>query len=124
MARAAISPKVSKERQLAEELVDINRRLRAQHEADFKRIDELKELLKDLATKAGASVSELFPGKGKVSASGDKESEFVGDLPEVDGAVWTALAPAKRDKLVATGIVKIVPTWSRKYSGRVTVKLF
>lgn len=124
MAQPATKSKAANPRVLAEELVDISRRLQAQHEKDFARIDELKELLKASATESGASVKEVFEGKGKVNASGDKPSEFKGDLPEVNGVAWTALTKAKRDKLVEQGIVKIVPTWSREYSGRVTVKLF
>jgi hypothetical protein len=122
MATAA-KPKTEKPktpRELAEELVGIH----VANRATFGRIDELKELLKAAATAAGASIREVIPGQGKVAASGRKESEFRGDLPELDPAAWNALSESRRDKLIADGVVKIVPTWSKTYYGSVTVDLF
>jgi hypothetical protein len=63
-------------------------------------------------------------GKGQVTVAAAKPKEFKGDLPEVDPNAFHALSDAKRQKLVDEGIVKIVPTWSRDFHGRVDVETF
>lgn len=121
MAKAATKPNVKAQlRAKAEELLDIE----VEHRDLFARIDGIKSDLTTLATEAGESFREDFSGKGVVKVSGRKAKEFQGDLPEIDAAAFNALPATERKTLVKQGVVKIVPTWSRAYYGRVSVDLF
>lgn len=116
----AAKDKPNDRRAVAEELVDIH----VEHRAVFSRIESLKEQLKQFATDLGTSFREVFPGKGRVSASGNKPGEFIGDVPELVIDEWKSLTDAKRQKLLEQGLVKITPTTSRPGYGRVTVDTF
>jgi len=96
--------------------------LRLKHAKVFSEIDGLKA---ELIVAAGAEgFREVFPGKGQVTVSAAKAKEFKGDLPEIDAIAFHALTDSKRQKLVEDGVIKIVPTWSRDFHGRVDVKTF
>lgn len=96
--------------------------LRIKHADIFTQMDGLKA---SLIVAAGAEgFREVFPGKGQVTISAAKGKEFRGDLPEIDPAAFHALTDAKRAKLIADGVVKLVPVWTREFHGRVDVKTF
>jgi hypothetical protein len=107
-------------RELASELLAINRK----HAATFARIDDIKTVLRKIATDAGESFKEDFPGKGVVKVSAGRPGEFKGIMPEVVPATFLALGEAQREKLLAQGIIKMNPIHGRPYYGSVTIELF
>jgi hypothetical protein len=98
--------------------------LRLRHAKLFDEIDGLKASLILNAKKAGEGFREVFDKKGIITVAAPKDKEFKGEVPEVDPDAFGALPEAKRQKLIAEGIVKIVPHWSRDFHGRVDVKTF
>ena len=119
--RAPASAKIAKQRRnLAHELVGLNRKLKN----EFDRIATIEVDLKKLATDAGQSFTEAFPKVGEVKVAPGHTAEFKGDVPVVQTEAWLALKPAEREQLVKRGIVKIEPQWGKASNGRVTVKLF
>lgn len=120
MAAAAKKPDPEQHRlALARELVGIH----IKHRADFGRADELKTELKKIATDEG-NFREVIAGQGKVSVAGEKEQEFLGNVPEIVPEKFNALSAAEQRKLVRSGLVQIVPSYKAPYYGRVKVDLF
>lgn len=121
---AAAKPDPSKllahRNQLCRELLKI----RAENGAVFDRIDAINTELKSIAAEDSESFRETIVGTGYVSVSPPSPAKFKGDFPIVVVEGWQALKPARREKLIADGIVKIESTWSKPYYGQVTVKLF
>jgi hypothetical protein len=89
----------------------------------FADIDGLKAALIANAAKGGNGFREVFE-KGQITVACPKAKECKGDLPEVDPAAFAALPASRREKLIEDGIVKLVPSWSREFYGRVDIKLF
>lgn len=106
-------------RLLAHELVAIHRK----HEKALTRADELKAELKAIATDTG-NFQEVFPSEGTVKAAGEKEKQFLGNVPELVPESFNALSKTEQNKLIKAGLVKIVQNYSGAYYGRVTVALF
>lgn len=106
-------------RALAEELVEIHRRLKD----DFARMADLEASLKQIATDEGQTFKEQF-GRDYVTASGAVAAEFKGEVPVIQTEAWQALTPRRREALVTSGIIAIERQWGRASSGRVTVKVF
>jgi hypothetical protein len=106
-------------RELVGELVGIY----VKHRKDLERADGIKAELKQLATDAG-NFQEVIAGKGKVSVAGKKDKTFKGDLPVLDADKFKALTDAKREQLLAQGVVKIEPQYSGAFYGSVSVDLF
>jgi hypothetical protein len=121
MATAAKKTKVEAERrELVEELLDIhvdNRKI-------FERVDAIKAKLKKIATDSGVNFQEVIIDKGKVSVSGATDKRFIGEVPEVDAEAFLKLTEAKRARLLAGGIVRLVQKWAKAYYGKVTVETF
>jgi hypothetical protein len=107
-------------RMLAQELLGIHRRLKA----DFDRIDVIEAALKRAATDAGGSFREEFDGQGRVSVSPAQAAEFKGNVPVIQTEAWLELKPAERKDLEKRGLVKVKAQWGRPAYGRVAVKLF
>jgi hypothetical protein len=117
--RATPDPKILKRRrELIEERLDIERRL----EPDYDRITVIEAELKQMATAEGASFAENVAGKGDVSVAPSHDAEFKGDVPQVQTEAWQALKPSERKAHEKTGLIKVVPQWGKRFSGRVTVK--
>ena len=98
-------------------------KIRGDHACVFDRIDAINTELKAIAAEGGESFRETIVGVGYVSVSPPAPAKFKGDFPIVVPENWQALKPAKREKLIADGIIKIDSTWSKPYYGQVTVKL-
>ena len=90
----------------------------------FGRIDDLKTRLKAVATGLKANFKETFAGLGEVSVSASREKTFKGNLPIVVPEVWNALPKKERDTLEKKGIVKMEPSYTGAFYGKVEVKLF
>jgi hypothetical protein len=98
--------------------------LRVKHADVFAAMDGLKATLIAIATEAGDGFREVFPDQGQVTVAAAKPKEFKGHVAEVEPKVFDALPPAKREKLVDQGIIKIMPHFTRDFHGRVDVKTF
>lgn len=96
--------------------------LRIDNGPALSRMDAIKTELKAIATKDG-KFRETFVGIGYVSVSPESAGKFKGDFPIVNVEAWKALKPARQDKLIEDGIVKIESQYSGAYYGAVTVKL-
>ena len=120
VAKPAAKPRKPDRRALCEELVA----LRLKHAAVFAEIDSLKAELIVVAGAAGEGFREVFVGKGQVTVSAPKARELKGHLAEVDEKTFDNLTPARRQKLIDSGVIKIVPHWTRDFHGRVDVKTF
>ena len=108
-----------KRAELCQELVKIERKLAP----DYARIEAIGVQLKQLAADLGASFKEDFVGLGSVAVAPPAAAEFKGDVPQIQTEIWQGMKPAEQKALVKTGIVKIVPQWSKASNGRVTVKV-
>ena len=119
-AAAATKPQDTVRRKLARTLID----LRLRHKRLFDEIDGLKTSLVLNAENAGDGFREVFDKKGIITVAAPKDAVCRGNLPAIDVAAFNALSEARRQKLIEDGIVKIAEDWSRKFYGRVDVKLF
>lgn len=121
MAAAAKKPTEAPDQaDLAAELVGIH----LKHRDDLGRADEIKTLLKQIATDQGENFQEVVAGKGKVSVSGKKGSRFKGTVPEVDPEKFLALTKCEQNQLIKAGLVRMVDQYTNPYYGAVEVKLF
>src|SRR5258708_82411 len=107
-------------RELCEELLDLRRDPVIATAID--RMDAIKSELKDLARTEG-KFRETFVGIGYVSASPATPEEMLGEAPVLVVTAWSALKPARQEKLMEDGLVKIEPIIKGAYHGRVDVKL-
>lgn len=98
-------------------------KIRGDNAAVFDRIDAINTELKAIASDLGEGFRETIVGTGYVSVSPPSPAKFKGDFPIVEVEAFQALKPAKRQKLLDDGIIKIDSTWSKPYYGQVTVKL-
>ncbi len=98
--------------------------LRKNHGEIFGRIEAINTELKAIASDEGESFRETIVGVGYVSVSPPSPAKFKGDFPIVQIEAWKALKPARQQKLIDDGVVKIEGSWSKPYYGQVTVKLF
>lgn len=118
MPAAARKAKAPTRAELCRELLEIER----DNPQVFSRIDEIKTLLK-LTAETDGSFRETFANLGYVSVSPPAAAKFKGDFPVVVVEAWKALKPARQDKLIEDGVIKIESTWSKPYYGQVSVKL-
>ena len=108
-------------RELCQELLEIER----DNPKIFDRIGEIKTLLKAEADSVG-SFRETFTGPGLVgwvSVSPSKPEERIGEGPEIVVDAWAKLKQPKRDKMIADGLVKVVPLIKGASYGQVRTKL-
>jgi hypothetical protein len=117
---AAAKRKKADRRDLCERLLA----LRLKHADIFAEIESLKAELIIAAGELGEGFREVFVGRGQVTVAPPKPKEFKGHIPEIDPKIFDALTDARRRKLVDEGIVKVVPSWTRDFHGRVDVKPF
>ena len=113
--------KVPTVRDLCRELLEIER----DNPEIFARTGEIKTLLKATADSQG-KFREAFAARarvGWVSVSPGKAESVIGEGPEVVVEAWTALKQPKRDKLIADGLVKLVPLIKGAFYGQVRTKL-
>jgi hypothetical protein len=118
---AKSKPKAPTVRELCQELLEIER----DHPEIFARFGEIKTLLKAAADSQG-KFREAFTGPGLVgwvSVSPSKPEETLGEGPEIIVDAWSKLKQPKRDKLIAEGLVKIVPLIKGASYGQVRTKL-
>jgi hypothetical protein len=104
--------------ELCRELLDIER----DNAAIFDRISAIKTELKSIAGTEG-KFRETFVGLGYVSVSPATPEEMTGEKPVLIVPAWSALKPARQEKLLEDGLVKIEPIIKGAYHGRVDVKL-
>jgi hypothetical protein len=88
----------------------------------FDRIEAIKTELKSIAATEG-KFRETFVGIGYVSVSPATPEEVTGEKPVLVVSAWSALKPARQEKLLEDGVVKIDPIVKGAYHGRVDVKL-
>lgn len=117
-AIAKIKAKAPTRLELCRELLQ----LRIDNGAALTRMDAIKTELKAIAGTEG-KFRETIVGVGYVSVSPESPPKFKGDFPIVDVEAWKALKPARQEKLLEDGIVKIESQYSGAYYGAVTVKL-
>lgn len=117
MATAARKAKAPTRSELCRELLDIELR----HRDVFARIDAIKAELKGKALLEG-KFRETF-ADGHVAVSPATAEEITGEKPVLIVAAWAELKPARQDKLLEDGLVRIEPIVKGAYYGRVDVKL-
>ena len=110
--------KVSTREALCRELLQ----LRIDNDPVLSRIEAIKTELKVIAEKEG-QFRETIVGVGYVSVNPGHSGKFKGDFPTLQIEAWKALTPARQNKLLDGGIVKIEAQYSGAYYGAVTVKL-
>ena len=115
---AAKKPKPATRLDLCRELLEIER----DHAAVFTRIEAIKAELK-LRAHSDGKFREVIAGLGHVSVSPARPEETIGHAPIVVVAAWEGLKPARQEKLIADGVVRIEPIIKGAYYGRVDVKL-
>jgi hypothetical protein len=120
MPAFARKPKPPTRRELCEELLDIRRDPDVAKAID--RMEAIKSELKEVARREG-KFRETFAGIGYVSASPATPEDTIGEAPVLVVNAWQALKDARRDKLIADGLVAIEPIIKGAYHGRVDVKL-
>ncbi|HEY8838530.1 MAG TPA: hypothetical protein VIO16_12835 [Dehalococcoidia bacterium] len=118
MPAAARKAKAPTRLELCRELLEIER---ANAEI-FTRIDAIKTELKIKAL-ADGKFRETFAGLGYVSVSPARPEEMTGEAPVIVVSAWSTLKPARQEKLLEDGLVKIEPIIKGAYHGRVDVKL-
>lgn len=121
MAVAARTPKPKTIRELCQELLELER----DNPDIFARIGEIKTLLKAWADNNG-KFREVFADRnlvGWVSVSPGKPEEVIGQGPEVIVDAWSKLKQPRQEKLIADGLVKIVPLVKGASYGQVRTKL-
>jgi hypothetical protein len=109
---------LARRKELCEQRLDIERRLKP----DYERIEVIDAELKKIATDAGESFAENVFGKGDVSVSPGHDAEFKGKVPQVQIETWDGLKKSDQNALTKSGVIKIVDSWGKRSSGRVTVK--
>lgn len=108
-------------RELCQELLELER----DNPKIFARIGEIKTLLKADAD-ANGKFRETFAERdlvGWVSVSPSKDEQTLGEGPEIVVDFWSNLKQPKRDRLIADGLVKIVPLIKGASYGQVRTKL-
>jgi len=120
MAVVALKTKNADRRELCERLL----KLRRKHADVFGEMDAIKAELIQMATDAGDGFREVFVDDGQITVSGCKGKEFKGHVPEVNEKVFDILTGAKRQKLIDSGVVTLVPHYTRECRGRVDLKVF
>lgn len=106
-------------RAIAEELLDLH----VAHADLFAKIDDLKEKLRQFSVEAGAGYKEQFGGAGEVSVSSPSVAKLRGILPKLKAEAFLGLTEARRDKLIADGIVEMAQEWTKDRAPSVTVRL-
>ncbi len=96
--------------------------LRAKYADPIDRMDAIKSELK-LLSRTDGKFRETIAGLGYVSVSPEAPERVVGEQPVIDVANWQGLKEARREKLLADGLVSIQPIIKGAYYGRVEVKL-
>jgi hypothetical protein len=106
-------------RAIAEELLDLH----IEHADVFAKIDTLKEKLRELSIADSAGFKEKVDGKGEVSVSAPSVAKLKGIMPALKPEVFLELGQARRDKLVADGLVEMREEWTKERAPSVTVRL-
>lgn len=88
----------------------------------FDRIEAIKTELKAMAL-ANGKFRETFVDIGFVSVSPATPEEITGERPVLIVPAWSDLKPARQEKLIEDGLVKVEPIVKGAYHGSVTVKL-
>jgi hypothetical protein len=118
-----IDPKAAlraKLRTCCEEIIDME----IEHRDTFERFAGLKARARQMVADLGEPVREVFNGKGIVKGSPGHDKQFEGEFPEVDIDGFNALAPARREALLAKWPVRMVGHWKKAYGGRIETDLF
>jgi hypothetical protein len=121
MAVAARKEKPKTVRDLCRELLEIER----DNPEIFARAGEIKTLLKATADSQG-KFREAFTEAGLVgwvSVSPGKAESVIGEGPEIVVEGWSKLKQPRQDKLIADGLVRIVPLVKGASYGQVRTKL-
>ena len=106
-------------RAIAEELLDLH----VEHTDLFAKIDDLKEKLRAFSVDAGEGFKEKVAGKGEVSVSAASVAKLKGIMPKLKPEAFLELTQARRDKLIADGIVELAEEWTKDRAPSVTVRL-
>jgi len=106
-------------RATAEELLDHL----VEHAAIFAKVETLKDKLRDFAIADGSGFKEAFDGKGEVSTTKASIRRLKGIMPTLKAERFLTLAEAKREKLIADGIVEMLEQWTEDRKPSVTVRL-
>lgn len=117
-AAAKSKAKAPTRAELARELLQ----LRIDNAIALTRMDAIKTELKVISEKDG-KFRETFVGIGYVSVSPPAAGKFKGDFPMVQVEAWKELTPARQNKLLEGGVIKIESLYGGDYHGAVTVKL-
>jgi hypothetical protein len=73
--------------------------------------------LKQIADACGASFKVTLSNGDYVQVSPPVAAEFKGNVPALQTEIWQALKPAKHERLLKTGLIKIEPQWGRASAG-------
>lgn len=120
MARSLKNDPRARLRDLGEEALDI----KIEHREVFRRLDEIAQEAKVLATELGESIKDTFVGKGVVKVSPQKERTLRGKLFKLATEVFLAKPASRRESLIASGIVTEEEDWSRADYGRFSADPF
>lgn len=107
-------------RALSHELLGLERK----HGADFKRMEDIKRELREIATDDGQNFKEEFAGEGAVKVAGKKEGGFKGIVPELDPEKFLELSERRQQTLKDDGLVKMTRKMGGTFYGSVTVETF
>lgn len=120
MAEATPTPAdLRKRHAIAERLLERERKIAE----DLRLIDEDKDALRKLSEAAGAGFKIEIEGLGLVEVKAGRAEEITGTQPELVVAGFLKLAESRREKLVADGLIKIVPVVKKAAKPSVTVRL-
>lgn len=104
---------------LAKQLLEIEKKIAP----DLLKADGIKEKLRDVCAKKGASFTEEIDGLGSVEVKAGTEKKFKGNMPELQPEAFQALPAKQRKQLETSGLVTIVALWSKPSKPSVTVRL-
>lgn len=107
-------------RALAHELLGLERK----HGADFKRMEDIKRALREIATEQGENFKEEFAGEGAVKVAGKKEGKLKGIMPQLLPESFLKLSEKRRETLINSGLVEMAEIRGGPFYGSVSVEVF
>ncbi len=98
-------------------------KLQKQIEPALLAIDGYKEQLRTISKDTGEGFTEEIEGLGTVEVKAGREAKLTGTCPELVVEAAVALPAGRLNKLIESGLIKMVEVWSKKASPSVTARL-
>jgi hypothetical protein len=119
IATAAPTADARKRRATAEKLLDHL----IEHAKVFAKVETLKDELREFSISGGIGFGEKFDGKGAVRVTKQSVRTFKGIVPTLKPEVFLDLSEARRDRLVADGLVDMVEKYTEDRKPSVSVDI-